>query len=729
MCSLLIFGTSQAQTPNLIYETTMPPFKTAEGIFLPQGSFNGKTLWLGPSPNATHALWYDNRNYNNWMIGEFKDTNSLYDVLYMSLGLADVGEIPVGSGSYHTVSIAAPSLSYSSSTFAESMDDDGSISGKITINHNKWDNKTFGGTDGDDFIQKGYAQIDNLPGVLEASIIRTSDSTLEFFFRNKASYHDDDTSFILTFTDDAYGNGGKADSTYYNTQKIEIEFIKTISVAKNGGDYDSIQTALNKADEHDVIKIAEGTYTESIVVPETLTNIVIIGEGPGRTIIQADTIPFIANSGVLNLHPVYNKKTSAYVEGVTIQNGFHSVSKFGRNNSGAGIKAWTLVMKNCRVLNNAVSTSDNSQIMGGGIFAESLEIYDCEISGNRVEGPSQTSIPPVAGGIFAAYLMAKNCTISGNYSSGDGGGLYKSSIRNPGLSSIANTTIYNNESDTKGGGLVVIYELESINSIIYGNKSGENSDIYQYNSKYPMYVWNSIIGDVKGYPETNIIGTSISADPKLDTLAFNCSYTRTHALLDGSPAIDAGLDSTMVPTYDQRGFKAYNTKDIGSHESVNEIFMDIPVDSICLGSSEEIVLEGSHRDGKFFGTGVSNTSFSAANINEEGYVIISYVLSSNRCALEIDDSIYVYKCVNNVRKHQTLDVSIYPNPANDRLWIKTENAQNASIRIIDIAGNTVLETLLNKEQEGINIKDLPKGIYVVSTSIGGLHNIQKFVKL
>ena len=727
MCSLLIFGTSQSQTPPLIYETTYPAFETAEGIYLPQGSVNGKTYWVGPKPKATHALWYDNRNYNTWMIGEFKDTNLLYDFPNQPLGLAVVEEIPVGSGFYHTVSLAAPTLSYSSLTFVESMDDDGSISGKITINHNKFDKKTFGGTDGDDFIKKGYAQIDNLPSNLEASIIRISDSTLELSLLNKASYHDDDTSFILTFTDDAYGNGGKADSTFYNTQKIEIEFIKTISVAKNGGDYDSIQTALNKADEHDVIKIAEGTYTESIVVPETLTNIVIIGEGPGRTIIQADTIPFIANSGVLNLYPVYAKKTSAYVEGVTIQNGVISVSKSGEwYNSGAGIKAWTLVMKNCRVLNNAV-TSDNFQISGGGISAENLEIYDCEISGNRVESQSQT-LPASGGGIFANNIIAKNCTISGNYCSGDGGGLYKAYARDK-KSSVINTTIYNNESGAKAGGINVINNLECINSIIYGNKSGENSDIYQNSSDYPMYVWNSIIGDVKGYPETNIIGTSISADPKLDTLAFNCSYTRTHALLDGSPAIDAGLDSTMVPTYDQRGFKAYNTKDIGSHESVNEIFMDIPVDSICLGSSEEIVLEGSHRDGKFFGTGVSNTSFSAANINEEGNVIISYVLSSNRCALEIDDSIYVYKCVNNVRKHQTLDVSIYPNPANDRLWIKTENAQNASIRIIDIAGNTVLETLLNKEQEGINIKDLPKGIYVVSTSIGGLHNIQKFVKL
>lgn len=72
---------------------------------------------------------------------------------------------------------------------------------------------------------------------------------------------------------------------------------------------------------------------------------------------------------------------------------------------------------------------------------------------------------------------------------------------------------------------------------------------------------------------------------------------------------------------------------------------------------------------------------------------------------------------------------MYPNPASDRLWIKTATGQNAAIRISDIAGNVVLETELNKEQEGINIKDLPKGIYVVSTSIGGLRNIQKFVKL
>ncbi len=45
---------------------------------------------------------------------------------------------------------------------------------------------------------------------------------------------------------------------------------------------------------------------------------------------------------------------------------------------------------------------------------------------------------------------------------------------------------------------------------------------------------------------------TISADPLLQPLADNGGATRTHALGDGSPAIDAG-DNTASLAFDQRG--------------------------------------------------------------------------------------------------------------------------------------------------------------------------------
>jgi hypothetical protein len=54
-------------------------------------------------------------------------------------------------------------------------------------------------------------------------------------------------------------------------------------------------------------------------------------------------------------------------------------------------------------------------------------------------------------------------------------------------------------------------------------------------------------------------------DPKLGPLQDNGGPTWTHALLEGSAAIDAGDDSA-APTTDQRGLSRVGTSDIGAFE-------------------------------------------------------------------------------------------------------------------------------------------------------------------
>ena len=85
----------------------------------------------------------------------------------------------------------------------------------------------------------------------------------------------------------------------------------------------------------------------------------------------------------------------------------------------------------------------------------------------------------------------------------------------------------------------------------------------------------SVIPDSDG----NLIGSAAGAgtiNPALGTLADNGGPTMTHALLDGSPAIDAGdgalaVDSDGVPiAFDQRGapFTRFNGEiDMGAYEA------------------------------------------------------------------------------------------------------------------------------------------------------------------
>jgi hypothetical protein len=61
-------------------------------------------------------------------------------------------------------------------------------------------------------------------------------------------------------------------------------------------------------------------------------------------------------------------------------------------------------------------------------------------------------------------------------------------------------------------------------------------------------------------------------DPQVGPLVDNGGDTFTHALLDGSPAIDAGTD-VSCPATDQRGRLRLGTCDIGAYERVIDLFL------------------------------------------------------------------------------------------------------------------------------------------------------------
>ena len=88
---------------------------------------------------------------------------------------------------------------------------------------------------------------------------------------------------------------------------------------------------------------------------------------------------------------------------------------------------------------------------------------------------------------------------------------------------------------------------------------------------------HNLIGDGTGTGFTNgvngdIVGTATNPiDPKLGALSNNGGRTKTHALLAGSPAIDAG-DNSLVPSTDQRGTGFQRIRDgNGDRQAVADI--------------------------------------------------------------------------------------------------------------------------------------------------------------
>ncbi|QIL73929.1 IPTL-CTERM sorting domain-containing protein (plasmid) [Diaphorobacter sp. HDW4B] len=211
---------------------------------------------------------------------------------------------------------------------------------------------------------------------------------------------------------------------------------------------------------------------------------------------------------------------------------------------------------------------------GGGIYFYSADngnftIRDSAITGNRAQH---------GGGIFLYEVdqptTIENTTISGNVATGDGGGL------NVGLSyannlKLVNVTIAENVAAGKGGG-ILHHEGESTlaNVLVAGNSAASQADGNDiFNDTGQPAVLNATNSLIQDAPSGTINGSSannlLNVSPMLGPLQNNGGSTQTHALLDGSPAIDAGASPSSLST-DQRGTGFARTvgssPDIGAFE-------------------------------------------------------------------------------------------------------------------------------------------------------------------
>jgi len=74
--------------------------------------------------------------------------------------------------------------------------------------------------------------------------------------------------------------------------------------------------------------------------------------------------------------------------------------------------------------------------------------------------------------------------------------------------------------------------------------------------------------------------------------------------------------------------------------------------------------------------------------------------------------------------------SIYPNPASDRLKVTLNGIEGeVSLRIYDLQGRLVKQTMLNNLDTEINVDDLAKGVYIISVDEEKLPINKRFVKM
>lgn len=201
---------------------------------------------------------------------------------------------------------------------------------------------------------------------------------------------------------------------------------------------------------------------------------------------------------------------------------------------------------------------DNISGTGGGIYAigdTSMVSFDRSLAAGNLAS--------VEGGGVAMFsgrsLTITNSTISGNAATNYGGG-----INTRVVTSIAHSTITENvadaDSDNYGNaGGILCYSsgcTAEINQTIIAHNIDQNASPFHDCMLLSTGTLDSLgfnLVESTGNCVFDADGDIIGLDPQLGPLRDNGGLTQTHALMYGSPAIDAG-NPIAPPPVDQRGF-------------------------------------------------------------------------------------------------------------------------------------------------------------------------------
>jgi hypothetical protein len=214
---------------------------------------------------------------------------------------------------------------------------------------------------------------------------------------------------------------------------------------------------------------------------------------------------------------------------------------------------------NARVSGNLTVTDTalvgNSAGLAGGAIANVADASGwptLTVTGSTLAG---NTAPTGAGLYNHGALVASNSTLSGNSATGTGGGLW-----NDGAVLATNLTITANRAVQGGGGLFVAAGLPYLrNTLVAGNFGSFYVPHDDISGPLCPFSDSNLVGDGTGMTgitdgvNGNQVGSRYNPiDPRLGPLADNGGPTWTHALLEDSPAIDAG-NNDYATEWDQRG--------------------------------------------------------------------------------------------------------------------------------------------------------------------------------
>jgi Ca2+-binding RTX toxin-like protein len=246
------------------------------------------------------------------------------------------------------------------------------------------------------------------------------------------------------------------------------------------------------------------------------------------------------SGGAAYLYAGYPDKV--IIEGTTFLSNRVERSSNGENGDGGAVWQGNAEL----LIRNSTFAKNVSQVSGGGLRLNVSDakatIINSTFSGNKV----LASTTNANGGAMALYAPTE----------------------------IINTTIANNRAGWVGGAILASSKPVSVqNTIFYNNTALNGGNPWNIQQQTSRQLTDNG-GNIQFPPKATNAGNDFNAtdsilivDPKLGALKDNGGGIFTHALLPGSPAINAGVRND-APNRDERGVVRDSRPDVGAFEFV-----------------------------------------------------------------------------------------------------------------------------------------------------------------
>jgi len=493
-----------------------------------------------------------------------------------------------------------------------------------------------------------------------------------------------------------------------------------------------------------------------------ITNNSAVNNG-GGVYLGGSNIILNINNSIINNNSSIDQGGGIY--SFEFNDGFVTINNSSINNNsvsggnGGGLYLQSLYTNFYTTITNSTIDNNTASGSGGGIFSfpkaiSSIVLNSTTISNNTANQAGGIHSGNYSSGASQSLITLTNSTISGNHATDDLGGIASMAQI---VSFIAtNSTISGNSTATsfnKCGGIYVFgvgtSSLEFTSSIV-STSIGDNIKHIVVDgggsfipSPDPIISggYNIFSNAPSGANQTGDLTNVSAMDLNLQSLANYGGSVLTMQPGTGSVAIDAGNPSDAS---DAQNAPISGIRDIGAAESGNSIIL---VSSITVQDQagvsiittqggtlqmEAAVLPLNADDGTYVWSVTNGTG--SATIDANGLLTaitdgtVEVTATANDASGEVgtttitisNQSLSVHE--NNLSSQ----ISIYPNPVKNELFIKLNNLKVTKMSIFDYSGRLVKS--INENVNSINVSDLQQGIYFLKVSTENGESIKRFKK-